>query len=127
MIKGIDHISLLISNEHCFDFYKILGFKEVFRKNRANDIIVLLEGFGIQLEIFIDSRHPNRFTDINEPLGCRHFALKVDNIENEVRRLSELMSAHGFEPQFQDIGNDWVGEKYVFFKDPDGNVVELHE
>lgn len=43
---------------------------------RVNDTIVLMDGYGIQLELFIDSRHPKTLEI--EPLGVRHLALKVD-------------------------------------------------
>lgn len=128
MIESIHHISILISSENSLDFYKLLGFTEIFRKERSNDIVVLLDGYGIQLEVFIDSRHPARAVDISEPLGPRHFALKVDNVENEMKRIEELLQSElQFNPKFGDISSDWIGERYVFFKDPDGNIVELHE
>lgn len=128
MIESVHHISVLISSEKSLDFYKLLGFTECFRKERKNDTVVLLDGYGIQLEIFLDERHPVRVVDVSEPLGPRHFALKVDNVESEMNRIEELLQIKlKFDPKFEDISSDWTGEKYVFFKDPDGNIVELHE
>lgn len=118
MITGIHHIALLISSEECLDFYKKLGFMEAFRKERTNDKIILLDGYGIQLEVFIDNNHPAKPAGKDEPLGCRHFALYVDNLENT---LTELGIAH------VDIGNDWQRIRYCYITDPDGNQVELHE
>ena len=118
MITGIHHIALLISSEECLDFYKKLGFMETFRKERTNDKIILLDGYGIQLEVFIDNNHPVKSTGIAEPLGCRHFALRVDNLKTT---LAELGIAH------TDIGTDWQGIRYCYITDPDGNQVELHE
>ena len=48
MMEGIHHISLLISSEKTLEFYKLLGFKESYRKERKNDIVVLLDGYGMQ-------------------------------------------------------------------------------
>nr|WP_297703731.1 hypothetical protein [uncultured Butyrivibrio sp.] len=129
MIAEVHHISILIRSEETIEFYKILGFREILRKSRDNDIVVILEGYGIQLEVFIDDRHPTRVTDVTEPLGPRHFAFRVDgSLEKEICRLREVfMEKLQFDPQFGDIGKDWIGEQYVFFKDPDGNVLELHE
>ena len=119
MITGFHHIALLISSEECLDFYKdVLGFTESFRKQRANDCIVFLDGYGLQLEIFIDNRHPGRVLDLSEPLGTRHFALKVDDLETA---LAELKVSHA------DIGSDWTGIRYCYITDPDGNQIELHE
>jgi glyoxylase I family protein len=118
MITGIHHVSLLISSEGSLDFYKLLGFKEILRKERKTDTVVLLEGYGIQLEIFIDSSHPKLPSGAEEPLGVRHFALKVDNIEQTVEQLAI---------DHTDIGTDWQGIRYCYITDPDGNEVELHE
>ena len=118
MITGIHHVSLLISSEECLDFYKKLGFTETFRKERANDKIILLDGYGFQLEIFMDTRHPNPAQGLDEPLGCRHFALKVDDIDSTV---TELNIDH------TDIGSDWQGIRYCYVTDPGGNQIELHE
>lgn len=129
MITGIHHVSLLISSEKALAFYKLLGFREIFRKSRANDTLVLLEGYTMQLEVFVDSRHPYRVIDLNEPLGPRHIALAVNKLEDEIQRLKESFNEKlgDFDPDFQNISTDWTGERYVFFKDPDGNIVELHE
>ena len=128
MINSIHHIAILISSEQTLEFYKLLGFNEILRKARANDTVVLLEGLGIQLEVFIDDRHPARIMDLTEPLGTRHFALKVDDIEAEIVRLKSLMMEQmDYDPQLEEIGSDWMGERYGFFKNPDGNVIELHE
>lgn len=128
MITGTHHICILLSTEKALSFYKLLGFEEAFRKERANDKVILLDGYGIQLECFIDDRHPARVTDVTEPLGPRHIALKSDDIEADVKRITKLMNTElECDPQFDAIGSDWTGEKYVFIKDPDGNIVELHE
>ena len=118
MITGFHHIALLISSEKSLDFYKGLGFIESFRKQRANDCIVLLDGFGMQLEVFIDNRHPGRVLDLSEPFGTRHFSLKVNDLEETVRMLNL---------EHTDIGSDWTGIKYCYIQDPDGNQIELHE
>lgn len=118
MIIGFHHIALLIASEESLNFYKTLGFTESFRKQRANDCVVLLDGFGVELEVFIDNRHPGRDLDLTEPLGTRHFALKVDDLEST---LEQLALDH------RDIGLDWTGVKYCYITDPDGNQIELHE
>lgn len=117
MIQGIHHFAIISSSEECTLFYKKLGFKELKRIKRKKDTVVLLEGYGIQIEMFIDASHPER--SVPEPLGVRHIALHVDSIE---RTLQEL----GFETKTETL-KDWVDVPYVFLNDPDGNVVELHE
>ena len=81
-----------------------------------------MDGHGIELEIFIDGSHEKKDS---EPLGLRHFALKVSSpLEEEIERLKA--SSHEV-LDFEPIMSDWRGERYVFMKDPDGTVVELHE
>lgn len=121
MISAFHHIAIIISKEEHLSFYRNLGFKEVFRKVRSYDTAVLLDGYGMELEIFIDGNHSPRDS---EPLGLRHFALKVDRIEDEIERLKKIS------PEVIDVGpimSDWRGERFVFMKDPDGTVIELHE
>lgn len=125
MITAVHHIALIISKEEHLEFYRNLGFTEVFRKVRSYDIVVLLDGYGMELEIFIDPRHSNRYQYKGDELtGLRHFALKVDKIEDEMERLrNESSEVIDFGP----IMEDWCGVRFVFLKDPDGVVIELHE
>lgn len=81
-----------------------------------------MDGCGVQMEFFIDpghEKHPEQ-----EPIGLRHFALEVDNLEEEIARL--LNESHD-EIEVGPIMNDWIGERFCHIKDYDGLVVELHE
>ena len=118
MIMGIHHVSILASSEKSIKFYEKLGFVVKFRKERANDIIVLMFGHGMQIEMFIDDRHPVSPMGLEEPLGVRHFALVVDCLE---KTMIELQLDH------TDIGTDWQGIRYCYVVDPDGNQIEFHE
>ena len=116
MIQGVHHFAVIASSEESLAFYEKIGFVTFKRIERKRDTVVLLYGHGIQLEIFVDASHPPR--DLPEPLGLRHLALRVDDIEQTSKDLG------------LDIGpvmTDWVGARYCFIKDPDGNKIELHE
>ena len=115
MIKGIHHIAILAGSERSVDFYKKLGLEETYRKDRNYDMVVLMAGHGIQLEIFIDPTHPERPTD-KEYLGIRHFALQVDDCD-EMRKHFECTP----------VLTDWHGIRFCFTKAPDGLTVEFHE
>ena len=117
MIKGIHHFAIIASSEKSVEFYTRLGFSEDQRIQRRNDTIVLMNGYGIQLEIFVDPNHPEHATK-PEHLGLRHLALKVDNIENVIDELDLSIGS---------IMNDWCGVRFTFTTDPDGLPVELHE
>lgn len=116
MIVGVHHFSLIASSEDSVSFYEKLGFKEYRRVERKFDTVVLLNGHGIGLEIYIDPSHPLR--EHPEPLGPRHLSLRVDNVERTVEEL-------GLEAG--PIMTDWVGVKFCFIADPDGWPVQLHE
>ena len=117
MIQGVHHFALICSAEASVTFYKKLGFSEIFRKRRTYDTVVLLEGHGVRIEIFIDPNHPARAT-APENMGLRHLALKVGNIE---------AAAEELELKIGPIMTDWVGARFAFAADPDGLPVELHE
>ena len=109
-LSGIGPI-VFRSEEEILQQFKTHEERDEFYKN----VITPYKG---QLEVFIDNDHPVKPTGQDEPLGCRHFALRVDNLETT---LSEQRIAH------TDIGNDWQGIRYCYVNDPDGNQVELHE
>ena len=91
MIKGLDHIAIIVSSEKSIRFYRKLGFTELYRTERNHDTVVLmlLSGTDIILEVFIDSNHPERMSD-PEAKGLRHFALKVNSIEETIEELVQL-------------------------------------
>ena len=115
MITGIHHFSIIASSEKSIEFYHSLGFQETFRKDRGYDKIVLLEGYGLGLEIFIDPTHPKRATK-PENLGLRLLSLKVDNCA-DIRELYDCGP----------IMNDWFGVRYCLTADPDGIPIQFHE
>ena len=128
MITFLHHVALIVSSEKSLRFYELLGFAEIFRKARTNDVVVLMEGQGIQLEIFIDSRHPVHPSRLEEPIGLRHFALTVSgNLEDEIEELRGTFSSVGYKFEVGPIMEDWTGVRFCFIKDFDGLPVELRE
>ena len=108
MVTGIHHFSIIASSEMSVEFYSKLGFQECRRIERDYDTVVLMKGFGIGLELFIDPKH-SRSTE--EPLGFRALSLKVDSLDGSKGT----------------VLTDWNGERYVNIADPDGNMIQLHE
>lgn len=117
MITGIHHFAIIASSKSSVDFYKKLGFQETYRRERKYDTVVLLEGHGMQIEMFVDPNHPERATN-PENIGLRHLALKVEKIEDTVAELGLEIGP---------IMNDWIGVRFAFTADPDGLPIELHE
>ena len=128
MIEALHHVAIIISSDDSLRFYELLGFTEVFRKARKYDTAVLMSGYGIELEIFIDSRHPGHTDGMDEPIGLRHFALRVfGTLEDEIERLRERFRAAGVELECGPIVNDWTGTRFCFIRDFDGLSIELRE
>ena len=117
-MKAFNHIAIIVRDERALDFYRDLGFREFERVNRQHDRIVRMEGVGIQLELYVDKKHPPRVTN-PEALGLRHFSLDTDDIEKEYLRLAQ----YGPEP----IRQDSQGLRFFFVKDRDGLPVEIRE
>lgn len=117
MITGVHHFAIIASSEESIQFYTKLGFRESYRRERKYDTVVLLDGHGMQIEMFVDPNHPERATN-PENMGLRHLALKVDKIEETVAELGLEIGP---------IMNDWVGIRFAFTADPDGLRIELHE
>ena len=118
MITAVHHMALIVGSEYDLEFYKLLG-----RKVRKNDTVVLMDGHEIQLEVFVDPKHPQRPDP--EPVGLRHFALKVSGtLEEEIERLrNESKEAL----EFSSINKDWTGTRFCFVKDYEGMLIELRE
>ena len=117
MIEGIHHIALIVSSGESISFYEKLGFTVFYKKQREYDLVILMRGYGIELELFVDSKYPEK-TEGLETLGIRHLALKVDDIETVAETL---------ELEIGPIQNDWMGIRFAYVKDPDGILIELHE
>ena len=86
MIEGLHHFSIIASSEESVEFYSKLGFIEYKRIERKYDVVVLMNGHGMGLEVFIDPSHPPRATK-PENIGLRHLSLRVDLIENTINEL----------------------------------------
>ena len=112
----IHHISIIVSSEASVAFYEKLGFEVEKRIARSYDVVVLMRGHGMGLELFVDPSHPPKGSV--EPLGFRNLTLQVDGFEALVRE-KELDAGP--------IMSDWNGERYCIVLDPDGNKVLLHE
>lgn len=111
----LDHIAIIVSKEENLEFYKRLGFSEQQRFERHHDTVVFMEQDGVVLEVFIDSKHPERITN-PEAKGLRHIAFQVDDFEKTVTEF-----------ECEPTRTDFFGKKCTFTKDPDGQPIEIKE
>lgn len=110
---GLDHIALIVSSEESLRFYEKFGFKETQRFEREYDTVVFMKCEDITLEIFVDSKHPERISN-PEAKGLRHIAFTVEKIED-------------LDMETEEIRTDWFGRRFTFVKDPDGQPIEIKE
>ncbi len=119
------HIAIICSDwNRAKEFYvDKLGFeviREVYRPEFQDYLRMLRQGDTV-LEIFIKPDYPERVTN-PEAKGLRHLAFHVEKLEPAVQWLNDM--GIQTEPIREDKAN---GGRFVFFKDPDGLPLELHE
>ncbi|HZW58294.1 MAG TPA: VOC family protein [Nitrososphaerales archaeon] len=137
MILGIDHISLqVIDREKSIDFYSKLGFATI-KSVTIPEIdttldILMLGGAGCRIEVRssasqVDALHhagAAHFSNQSESSSSSsssfaHFALKVEDLSEEMARL------RGSGIEFISTPKEGKLGTFVFLKDPDGNVIEF--
>lgn len=150
MLEAIDHVNLVVADlERMSGFYgSLLGLKVTKRvtisgdwidrtvglKGVLADVIYLDPPTGPRVEL-IHYRHPeaqrpDRLGDPNTP-GLRHLAFRVADIESLVARLRA--AGVRFLSDIQLVPTEQVSygadsqKHIVYFRDPEGNLLELCE
>ena len=125
MLSKQHHIAIICSDyAKAKEFYiDKLGFqlvREVWREEKQ-DYLRMIQFGDTTLELFIVPDAPKRVTN-PEAMGLRHLAFHVEDVEAGEKWLNSL----GIETE--PIREDKVnGGRFLFFKDPDGLPLELHE
>ncbi len=147
-VKNLDHVAVTVSDlERSLPFYKdIMGLKEIERHLLEGETISTMAGkpeVVMQVVRLASPDTPDILVDLqqyikpkgeiaNAALGMAnhsHFCFGVDDIDatyDELRKKGvEFISA----PVSFDLGEEWEYGvvKVVFFKDPDGFILELME
>ena len=139
MIKGIHHIAVGVPDfEKGIAFYRdVLGFEQVMEaefegNSPLADQTVGVEGLAAKVAML---KAPNMFLELwqyNHPkpedrrsrpndLGYPHFALQVEDMDVEYKRLSEAGVSFVNEPV------DFGTTSAVYGTDPFGNLIEIYE
>ncbi len=131
MLNTIHHIAIICSDkDKALDFYaNKLGFPVIrsnYRVDRNDwkiDLLLsgALNGPHTELELFIVPTAPKR-PSYPEAQGLRHLAFKVASVPDAGAWLKER--GIDCEPVRQDT---YTGENMIFFHDPDGLPIEIHE
>ena len=120
MLKGINHVALIVSKEECLDFYFRLGFKEESRQYREDkdDYLIMLNDGKTKLEVFLRKDAPLRLCK-PEAYGCRHIAFEVEDLDAILETLKDYKQ--------ENIRCSSDGHRFVFVTDLDGQPVEFME
>lgn len=126
LLSGTHHVAVICSDyERSKRFYVgLLGLEvvaEVHREARRSHKLDLKLPDGTQIELFSFPDPPKR-PSYPEACGLRHLAFAVADLDAAVRHLG----GHGVtvEPVRVD---EYTGQRFTFFADPDGLPLELYE
>jgi len=123
--KRIDHVGIVVKDfEKSIDFYQtIVGFELKGKITHTNGVIQLaFLGFGNSDETELEIIHG--YNDNLPSEGkVHHFAVHVDNLEEEYERVSKL-GAQFVDKEIVTLPN---GYRYFFIFGPDGEWVEFFQ
>jgi catechol 2,3-dioxygenase-like lactoylglutathione lyase family enzyme len=122
MIKGLAHVAVMTTDvERAAAFWQeMLGFKETLRLETTHSgTIIFVAANGTQVELFGGGKL--RETPAGErEVGYPHLALDVDDVDAEYERLKSLGVEFDMPPTDAE-----AGIRLAFFRDPDGNRLEI--
>ena len=122
MIEGIAHVAVVTTDlERAAKFYtEVVGFRETARLETTHSgTIIFVSLNGTEVELFGGGRPRDSKEERNE-VGYKHICLLVDDVDVEYARLKALGVEFHMEPR-----DDETGLRLAFFRDPDGNPIEL--
>lgn len=125
MALTFHHVALTVSDVgRSIEFYEKFGFKIAQTPNGTKHGIYRLKLDGMILELFADPEAVGDVTDEFagdlKQIGLKHFGFRTDDVERTIVELKK----NGLEPASEIMKGRTV-PKYCFFRDPDGNWVEV--
>jgi catechol 2,3-dioxygenase-like lactoylglutathione lyase family enzyme len=119
-ISALDHVAIGVADveRSCAFYARVLGFERLIPEW---DIPVVMGTGGMGLAIFDKEIHPSPTPDGTEPPAVRimHFAFRVDRAGFDAAHRE--LADEDFKLTFTDHG---VSHS-LYFRDPDGHLVEL--
>jgi glyoxylase I family protein len=124
-VRAIHHVAIIgadyaVSKRFYTEVLGLSVIREVYREARDSWKCDLAIG-GAQIELFSFPDPPPR-PSRPEARGLRHLAFTVSDIEVEITRLA----GHGVACEPIRI-DEYTGQRFTFFADPDGLPLELYE
>lgn len=124
-IKKVEHVGLMVKDlDTSIDFYtKVIGMECLGKLVHTNSAITLaFLGFAgsKETELELVQGYNN---SLPEEGKVHHLAFAADNLEEEIERLKQFDVAF-IDAEITTLPN---GSRYIFFKGPDGEWLELFE
>lgn len=126
-ITGLAHIGIRVHDlERSVRFYELLGFTKTAGPIGPEPVAILDHPSGLEINLVLNAKvesEPNILMDVpDKHAGITHFALLCpDILEAKARLESAGIPLSGGPIQFG------PGAKGIFVRDPDRNVIELHQ
>jgi lactoylglutathione lyase len=126
-IAGLAHIGIRVHDlDRSVAFYELLGFKKTAGPLGPEPVAILEHPSGLEVNLVLNAPNasePNVLMDIRERHpGITHFALLCPDIMAAKRQLEAAgIPLSGGPIQFSPTA------KGIFVRDPDRNVIELHQ
>ena len=123
----LPHIAITVLDiEKIKKFYTEIGFsikEELYSKEKKRHFL-LLEGYGIEMEVFhFDEQYPNQVIISNlQQVGFQHIAFPADNLEE---KKTEILGKGIM--LLKDINVSSLGVKNFNLTDPSGFIIEFFE
>lgn len=126
-ITGLGHLGIRVHDlERSVQFYALLGFTKTAGPIGPEPVAILDHPSGVEVNLVLNAplaKEPNILMDVPEKhAGITHFALLCPDI----MAAKATLEAHGIQLSGGPI-QFYPGARGIFVRDPDGNVIELHE
>ncbi len=121
MIQGLHHVAVRATDiERAVGFYSdVLGFREQMRLHFEDGSYLVQMALGGSIVELFGGGKPDQPEAGESRVGYTHIALSVDDVDAEHARLKDLGCEFHVQPQTVE------GLRVAFFRDPDGNPIEL--
>jgi len=126
-IQGLAQLGIRVHDlQRAVAFYELLGFTKTAGPLGPEPVAILEHPCGLEINLVLNAASataPNLLMDVPEKHpGITHFALLCPDIEAAARRLASAgIPLSGGPIRFE------TGARAIFVRDPDRNVIELHE
>lgn len=127
LVKGVAHVGIRVANlERSLAFYRHFGFELVAGPMGPEPVVVLKNASGAELNLILNAQAERAHNVLmDEPVkhaGYTHIALVCDDVAAAQQALERVgIPLSGGPVTFPH------GHRAIFVRDPDRNVLELHQ